>query len=75
MSKLDQARATQKAQAVWNSMDANERRGVRFGMFPAGKMQTAEAELAADGFTSRDIGRLLSVALTEIAEKNGGMIA
>lgn len=56
-------------------MDANERRGVRFGLFPAGKMKTAEADLAADGFTSRDIGRLLSIALMEIAEKNGGMIA
>jgi hypothetical protein len=75
MSKLDQARATQKAQAIWNLMDANERRAVRFGLFPASKMQAAETELAADGFTSRDIGRLLSIALMEIAEKNGGMIA
>lgn len=56
-----------KAQEIWDSMDDNERTGVRVGLFPYGKMMEAEAE----GYTGRD----LSVALMKIAEKKGGMIA
>lgn len=58
----------EKAKAVWDAMTPNERAGVRFGMFPAGKMDAAEKE----GFTGR---KKLSVALMDLAEKNGGMRA
>ncbi len=57
------------AQEIWDAMDKNERHGVRFGMFPAGKMRDAETKLAAVGVSSRP----LSSALMAIAEKNGGM--
>ena len=56
-----------KAQKIWDNMDDNEKCGVRFGMFPAGKMQDAEAE----GYQGKD----LAVALMDIASKNGGMRA
>jgi hypothetical protein len=73
--KLDRTMIDQKAQAVWDAMDKNERAGVRFGMFPAGPMRKAEAELKAAGCETRDAGRLLSVALMNIASANGGMRA
>ncbi len=57
----------QKAQAIWDSMDKNERTGVRFGMFPHGKMVAAEQE----GHNGKD----LAVALMDLASKNGGMRA
>ncbi len=56
-----------KAQEIWKSMDANEQTLVRFGMFPAGKMQEAEAE----GYTGKD----LAVALMDCATNDGGMRA
>ena len=30
------------ARQIWDSMDANERFGVKFGMFPAAKMKPAD---------------------------------
>ena len=48
-------------------MDANERTGVRVGMFPYGKMTAAEQE----GYSGKD----LAVALMDCATKDGGMIA
>ena len=59
--------ATSKARDIWDSMDDNEKAGVRFGMFPAGKMQDAES----DGYSGKD----LAVALMEIATEEGGMKA
>lgn len=49
----------EKAQAIWENMTENEKRGVRFGMFPAGKMDEAEKE----GFD----GQQLAVALMNCA--------
>jgi len=56
-----------KAQEIWDGMDENERAGVRFGLFPYGKMTAAEAE----GCDSKD----LCVALMDVAKENGGMKA
>ncbi len=56
-----------KAGLIWGAMTENERTGVRFGLFPADKMLPAEKA----GYNVKD----LSVALMEIATKNGGMIA
>ncbi len=66
-TNLDRAALTQKALAIWNSMDKNEQTGVRFGLFPHGKMTEAEKE----GFG----GKYLAVALMNIASNNGGMRA
>lgn len=54
-----------KAQEMWESMDDNEKHGVRFGMFPAGVMKKAEDE----GFTK------MAVPLMDIASAQGGMRA
>lgn len=59
--------ADAKAREIWDSMDDNEKTGVRFGMFPAGRMQDAES----DGYNGKD----LAVALMNIAEEEGGMRA
>jgi hypothetical protein len=69
MSDRDTMRAlcAKKAQELWDRFDENQRVGVRFGMFPAEPMQDAIAE----GHDSR----LLSVALMDVASKNGGMRA
>lgn len=64
---LDKAEHAVKAQAIWDGMDKNERTAVRFGMFPAAKMEAASKE----GYD----GRLMAVALMNCAEKNGGMRA
>jgi hypothetical protein len=56
------------AALVWPTMDDNEKAGVRFGLFPAGRMQEAEK---AFGWTPRE----LAVALMDEAKKDGGMIA
>lgn len=56
-----------KAAAMWLAMDKSEQTGVRFGMFPAMAMQEAEA-LGYDG-------KELAVALMELANKSGGMVA
>jgi hypothetical protein len=37
-----------KAASLYATFDGNERTAVRFGMFPARKMQAAEAELLAE---------------------------
>lgn len=73
---IDTARAKQVAYTLWTKdFTDSERRLVRFGMFPAAKMETAMKAFEAEGFDSPDMSRLLSVALMEIAEKQGGMIA
>lgn len=56
-----------KAALMWETMDENERAGVRFGMFPLRKMKEAEAE----GFGSHP----LVVALMDCAKRDGGMRA
>ena len=56
-----------KAEQMWATMTKNEKVGVRFGMFPAAKMQAAVSE----GHDSKEI----SVALMNCAEKDGGMRA
>lgn len=55
------------AAAIWSKLDKNEKTGVRFGMFPMGKMQEAEKE----GFNTKDI----CVALMDCANNDGGMRA
>ncbi len=67
MIKMDQAAYTAKAAEMWEQFDKNERIGVRFGMFPAKKMQAAEKE----GYGGKD----LAVALMNVASSNGGMRA
>ena len=48
---------------VWSKLDASERHGVSFGLFPAQPMVEADARLS----WLDDHGRLLAVALMEIA--------
>lgn len=57
----------QKAQLMWAAFDDNQKTMVRFGMFPFAEMTEAE-KLGFDG-------RLLAVALMDVAKANGGMIA
>lgn len=59
--------AQEKAKQMWAALDANAKRGVRFGLFPATVMQAAIAE----GHDSRT----LSVALMDCARRDGGMCA
>lgn len=66
-SEHDQAAHDARAQALWESFDANARFGIRFGMFPAKEMAAVEKE-GYDGHT-------ISVALMAVASKNGGMRA
>lgn len=73
--RIDSARAQQMAATLWQGFTPSEISLVRFGMFPAAKMKAADDTLKAEGFDSRDMSRLLAVALMEIAEKRGGMIA
>lgn len=56
-----------KAYQMWEAFDDNDKAGVRFGMFPFGKMQAAEKE----GYD----GQKLCVALMSVATQNGGMRA
>lgn len=56
-----------KAEQIWGAMNESEQHGIRFGLFPADKMQAAEAE----GFNGHD----LSIALMDVAKNNGGMRA
>jgi hypothetical protein len=44
MTMKSYAEHTAKAQELWASFDANERYGVKFGLFPHAKMTAAEAE-------------------------------
>ena len=55
------------AQALWESMDDNQKAGVRIGLFPYEKMSAAEKA----GFNGKD----LCVALMNCAKQDGGMIA
>ena len=54
-----------KAAELWNTFDANNRAGVRFGLFPFDIMTAAEAE----GYK----GQPLSVALMDYAENHDPM--
>lgn len=56
-----------RAALLWHDMDDNEKHGVRFGLFPYGRMMEAERE----GFD----GRQLCLALMDCAKRNGGMRA
>lgn len=56
-----------KAAELWAGFTENEQAGVRFGLFPAHAMKRAEQE----GYD----GRLLSLAMMDVASKNGGMRA
>jgi hypothetical protein len=62
-----QAQEAARAEVIWAGMDKNERAGVRFGLFPAGKMHEAEKE----GFDSHG----LVCALMDCAQRAGGMLA
>lgn len=70
MEQIDYAA---KAQTIWKGMDADERQLVRFGMFPAGKMEAADKEQAALGEVPREFSKDLACALMKCAETNGGM--
>jgi hypothetical protein len=67
MAKLERAEAKQVAYHMWQDMTESEHTLVRFGMFPAHRMQ--------DESVRHIDGHLLAVALMEIAEACGGMIA
>ncbi len=56
-----------KAGAIWLQLNESEKTGIRFGLFPLKFMKEAEIE----GYK----GKELCVALMEVAEKKGGMIA
>jgi hypothetical protein len=57
---------------MWATMEDNERGLVRYGMFPAGKMQKAERDYAHG---PKDFSKRLAVTLMECATRNGGMRA
>jgi hypothetical protein len=61
------------AGVLWAGFTNQEKTLVRFGMFPAEKMATAEAELRLHA--GRDTVRLLAVALMDCAKADGGMRA
>lgn len=67
ISPRDKASHQARAASMWLDMDDNEKTGVRFGMFPYGRMCEAERE----GFNARE----LCIALMDIAKRNGGMRA
>jgi hypothetical protein len=71
---LAETRIKQFAAKVYGTFDQNERLLVRFGMFPADKMKTAQADLAAeleqdDGtpFDPAELSRLLAVGIMDAA--------
>lgn len=68
-AQLDNALIAQKAQALWQSLTLSEQKLVRFGMFSVAKMEAADAKLIMAGIELRDVGRLLAVALMDIAER------
>ncbi len=51
-----------KARVMWGEMNASERAGVRFGLFPAVKMRQAEETACYNG-------KELSQALMAVAEE------
>jgi hypothetical protein len=63
---LDRLAHRAKAAELWASFTTNEKNLVRFGMFPAEKMRTAELDYD---------GHLLTVALMDCAKADGGMRA
>jgi hypothetical protein len=69
--KLADTLIKQKAIELYATFDKNERTGVRFGMFPAKKMEKAFAELAAvmeyPRYDNTDISRLLAVGIMDAA--------
>jgi len=69
--QLERAEVAQLAASMWGQFTKDEKTLVRFGMFPAGPMQAAEAQIThiPDG------GRLLAVALMDCAQGDGGMRA
>jgi len=79
-SKDDRASALQRALRCWQLMDKSEQACVRMGMSPhwttledlGGKASPSECYEKLEG---ADAHRLAAVALMEIAEKQGGMIA
>jgi hypothetical protein len=62
------ALATEYALRTWPTLDANQKTGIRFGMFPAEIMRQAEQET---GCSSHD----LACAFMDAAKANGGMRA
>ncbi len=68
MNAKDRAMYADKAAEIWRLMDANERTGVRFGMFPDQRMQDAMRLGYVDG-------RLLCSELMACASADGGMRA
>ena len=76
---IDKARAKQRAIRCWQLMDDNEKATVRFGMSPhwtalenlGGKAPAKEGWEVLQG----DAHRLSAVALMEVADRDGGMIA
>ena len=58
-----------KARQMWASFTRGEKALVRFGMFPADKMEEAERA----GFGGRGGTLLLAVALRDCAKRDGGM--
>ena len=65
-TSLDRAEAAQAASELWGGFDDNEKTGVRFGLFPAAKMQQEKYQHIE--------GRLLAVALMDCAKHDGGMV-
>jgi len=73
--KLIELRIKQVGVELYDTFDKNERTCVQFGMFPAVKIQPAEAALmqemvaggSAEHMEARDIGRLLAVAIMDAA--------
>lgn len=73
--RLIELRIQQVGTELYGTFDKNERTCVQFGMFPAVKIQPAEAallqELVADGsaeyFDASDVSRLLAVAVMDAA--------
>jgi hypothetical protein len=60
--ELARAEAERVAAELWAGFDKNEKTGVRFGMFPAKKMEP-----------HKHLGNELAVALMGCAERDGGM--
>jgi hypothetical protein len=70
-----------KAQMVWEAMDANQKLGVRFGLFPVEVIAKAETEM---GWSPQVPGKPdpyaeekedLCIAMMNCASKDGGMRA
>ena len=77
----DEARAAQAAAALWPTMNANQRAGVRVGLIPLGIAQLALIDYGttrpAEGVVIEyaDFPRLFALALMNEAARDGGMIA